>query len=282
MIRKHKPRTLQSARERWGAAVRALAALLLLLPAAAPGYGQPTDDRWRQRNDRGNRHEGLIDKPVGGADLLPLSFVGWQEAFASEVDWRVCYFLPEARPLRVFARELTDRHHYWMESKRVEGTGGSWQEWGPWPTGEVILKERIPAINLGILVQPERRRSEELVLVPAFVYHSAPPDAADHYLLVLAPGRRLRRVSFELRRLDDPRAEPVFARTLPGAKEPGLPISMRLPVRDLEAGWMKVLVSGDVPNRRDPVALELRFFHQPLSHECATDDYASAPGGVAR
>lgn len=278
MIREHPSRTQQSARKPCRAAVRCFAGLLLLLLAAGPGpgYGQPTDDRWRQRNDRGNRHEGLIDKPVGGPDLLPLSFVGWRETFTSDVDWWVRYFLPESSQLRVFGRELTDRHHYWMESKEVRGEGGCWDEWGPWPTGDVILKEKIPAVNLGILVQPEGDQGGELVLIPAFVYHSSLPESVSHYIFVLAPGRKLRQVSWELLRLDDPLAAPLRAGTLPGTREPGLPIAMRLPIQDLEAGWMKVLVSGVMPNRRDPVALSFRFFHQP---EGLTDDQGTARGG---
>lgn len=271
------PRAVRHARSggcswrRPGVVIPLLYGFLLAAVMVLPATGQPTQ-QWRERNDLGNRHEGLIDLPTGGADLLPLSFFGYREGFTSAVTLYVRYFMAEARDHRIFSRELTDLHHYWMESKMLRGDGGGWREWGPWPTADVILRERVATGNLGFLIRPERREGEPLVLIPAFIHHSTPPDALSGYTLVLRPGRKLKNVSWEVRRVGDDAAEPCAHGTDRAPRWPGVPFAIELPAAGLEAGWLKLLLHGEVPNRRDPVAFTFRFFHQPGLSRDSSDE----------
>ena len=101
--------------------------LLAHLPVLAQEGGWL--ERWRSRNDRGNRYEGRIEIPVSGSALELLSIVGQMEPFRDSVELSVRFFVPTdeqiacglaspaTKGVQVEARELREDKLYYMESK---------------------------------------------------------------------------------------------------------------------------------------------------------------------
>ena len=67
-----------------------------------------------ERNDRGNRCEGLVALPVSRPDLVLLSFAGYREPFEDDVDLKVKFFLAHDANVVIRGRDLRDRQQYWM------------------------------------------------------------------------------------------------------------------------------------------------------------------------
>lgn len=169
-------------------AVTLLLTLLALLSAApgVPGPPLKQGDDCKPENDRGNRCEGLISIQTGNPNLEVLSFTaGGGVKFAGDVVLKVKFFQDAPESLSIIAQELDPKRLYFMRVKQTQWLPARmWHEFGPWPTADVISKERIPDYNLGVLI-----RSDETHLRPALVYYSTPPASITKYRMQLRAGK---------------------------------------------------------------------------------------------
>jgi hypothetical protein len=220
-------------------------------------------DQWRKQNDRGNRYEGRIDIPVGKPDLELLSFAGWREPFTSDVILKVRFFLPTSAPVLIQGRELQDQTQYWMESKPADWRAGTWAEFGPWPTREVLRREGIPSENLGVVIKFHKATTAGEVLIPAFVYHSMLPALATKYTLHLRPNATLKKVTYVLYRIVNAQEVEVKTSSLVGDKVAGAPFLIELDVQSLSAGYMRLVLQAAYKNRLGELLQEYEFYHEP-------------------
>lgn len=237
-----------------------LATLIPLLSAEVLGRA----DEWKRRNDRGNRYEGRIEIPVGRPDLELLSFVGFREPFNDEVILRVRFFLPRPSEVFIQGRELQEQKQYWMESKPATWKAGAWNEFGPWPTREVISRDGTPWWNLGVLIRLRTQTTNGGEVVPAFVYHGDLPGSVTKYTVHLRPNATLRKVTYTLYRIAQRERIQVKSSTISGSLIAGNPFSLTFHVQDLPEGSMSLHIQGAFKNRVGGPVREYRFYHKPL------------------
>jgi hypothetical protein len=236
--------------------------LVSLLALLLAGDLLARTDKWKRQNDRGNRFEGRIEIPVGKPDLELLSFVGFREPFTGEVTLKVRFFLPTDAPVFIQARELQEDKHYWMESKRTSWRPGTWNDFGPWSTRDVLTREDIAPSNLGIVIRLHRDTGNGGEVLPAFVYHSTPPATFTRYTLHLRPTSTLKKVTYALSRIVDEREVGVKASSLLGEKIAGEPFPIELDARNLPDGPLRLVVQGEYKNREGGPLREYTFHHK--------------------
>ena len=234
-----------------------LAVLLATVPSQGVFADGPCE---KERDDRGNRCEGLIDLEVSRPDLVLLSFAGHRELFDDDVDLKVKFFLPRDAEVVIQGRELRDQRQYRMESKAVAYRARAWNEFGPWPTGEVLTREGIPASNLGVLIEVADDGRE---LAPAFVYHSELPASVDRYTLILRPNKTLSQVTYTLYRLAGDEELEVERQPL-GSRPASRPFPIRLDAESLDEGPLRLVIEAAVKNRREEILRQYDFYHKPL------------------
>lgn len=237
-----------------------VATVIPILSAEAIGR----TDEWRRRNDRGNRYEGRIEIPVGRPDLELLSFVGFQEAFDHDVTLKVRFFLPSHSEVFIQGRELQEQKQYWMESKPSAWKARAWNEFGPWPTREVLGRDGTPWWNLGVVIRLRKQTTNGGELVPAFVYHSTLPRSVTEYIVYLRPNSTLKKVTWSLYRIAN--NQKVEMKTLWGEKIAGEPFSVTFKVRGVPEGPMVLHIQGKFKNRMGGPIREYKFYHKPGIH----------------
>ncbi len=234
---------------------------LFLFLFLAVSAAQVAPEKWRQQNDRGNRFEGLVQVPAGLPDLELVSFVAYWEPFEAGATLRVLFYLPVEMPVVVESRELRDEKQYWMESKPQSWRAGAWNEFGPWPTRDVIAREGIAADNLGVVVRP-RGQSPSGTILPALVYHQHRPGSVERYSLYIRPNTTLRTVQYSADRASGARTVALAKGMLPGEKIAGEPFLIDLDFRGVKPGPVRLIINGTFKNRTGGPVRKFEFFHQ--------------------
>ncbi len=273
----HSATTEPTPRRRPMAAGLALLTGLILLSPISPwppicGSAAAQEDagrKWELRNDRGNRYEGRREIPVARPDFELLSFLGHQEDYDRGVDLQVLFFLPvppkgdkwdKDVSATVISQELRDEKQYWMRSKPESWQGGEWNQFGPWPTNEVLDREEIVAWDLGVYVELDS--GEDLRLAPAVLYHDERPTSIEVHTLQLRPNQDLKRLEVTVTRAGDQAGEVLLEDQLIDEMQVGEPILLDLEASRLPEGWLRVEVVGSVRGRIDKAFFELLFFHR--------------------
>lgn len=231
----------------------ALTGVSLTLSSAV--IAQEPSQRWKTRNDRGNRWEGRVEIPVGRPAIELLSFVGFREPYAGGEDLEVRFFLPQAADVVIRAREIEERVQYLMVVKDREWAAGEWNVFGSWPTGEVLAREGVPTGNLGVVVR--LGAGEAATWVPALIYHSSPPETLSSYLLHFRPGSDLSEIVY---RIYDGEEELSQARLVD--LRAFVPFAIELETAGLPAGSLRLELRGELRGK-----------------PCGAENQSSCPGG---
>jgi hypothetical protein len=169
--------------------------LSLLLIAASPA----DDERWRARNDRGNRYEGITAQPVSAApllDLIGLHAVKEEFTVREDAELYVTYYGgSHHKTARITAREIKRSAFYWMEAKpSAIRRKKQWNEFGPWPIREVLRPNRISSGNLAVLVSLDGNST----IAPAFIRKDRGPMRIEAYEAHFVVGKSLQDVKYRL------------------------------------------------------------------------------------
>ncbi|MCX6627147.1 MAG: hypothetical protein NTW28_05915 [Candidatus Solibacter sp.] len=233
----------------------------LILACLAVSSAQVASEKWRQQNDRGNRFEGLIEVPASLPDLELLSFVAHWEPFERGATLRVLFYLPVEMPVVVESRELREQRQYWMESKPRSWRRGAWNEFGPWPTTEVIAREGIASDNLGVVVRP-RGEAWASTILPALVYHQHRPESVNRYSLYIRPNTTLRTVQYSADRVSDAKTVDLAKGMLVSEKIAGEPFLIDLDFTGVKSGPVRLIISGTFKNRTGGPVRKYEFYHR--------------------
>ena len=243
----------------------ALSAVALSAVALSAVAQEDAGDRWARRNDRGNRYEGRREIPVSRPDFELISFLGHQEDYEVDVELRVGFFVPEAGGATIYAQELRDEKQYWMESKPGDWQVGGWNEFGPWPTREVLDEEQIAAWDFGLYVEVEAAAGSQdaIHLAPAVLYHSEVPDRLEVYTLCLRPNWDLKRLEVSVSPADGGGGEVILRDRVLHQMPVGEPIQLDLDAAGLpDATWLRLEAVGGIRGRIDEAVFEMFFFHK--------------------
>ena len=223
------------------------------------GLQAQTSEDWKRRNDRGNRYEGLVSISTGNPDLEVLSFTGFFEPFRGNVDLKMKFFMPFSANPFIIAHELDDQRQYWMEVKSAAWRSGTWNEFSPWPTNDVIAKEVIPWDNIGVLIKLNAGNQ----LAPAFVYHRYLPDRVQQYSFYLRSNRNLKNVRLTLEGTNTASKRTTQTLNL-GKQAASVPFSAHLNLNGFKEGMVRVIITREL--RDSPQSLPVReyvFYHKP-------------------
>lgn len=241
-----------------------LAVLLCATPATQVSP-DPQSDEWWQRNDRCNRYEGVTDLTTGNPDLEVLSFTGSQEGFGKEsVNLKVRFFNHAEGKLSIIAQEIETRSQYFMKVKQESWPTGRWNEFGPWPTGDIINKENVESNRLGVLISAGGNR-----LLPAFVYHSTLPATVSGYRMHLRSNKNFDVMRVSLYGNQDKGRPTPKPKALPG-QVANMPFSINLDVRGYGEGPMRIVIERCLRKETDKKRCtdklpdhEYLFYHRP-------------------
>jgi len=214
------------------------------------------DEAWKRRNDRGNRYEGLVSIRTGNPDLEVLGFIGFFEPFSDNVNLKVRFFVPSAAKPSIIAHEVEEEKQYWMEVKPQDWTVGAWNEFHPWPTGDVIFKEGIPWNNVTVLIRVGAD------LAPAFIYHRRSPNSAQSYILYLRSNRNLRSVHLTISG-KSLASQPILRVVRLGRQAANVPFPVRLDLSNFGEGHVRVMIERSLRNSPQTLPVhEYGFYHK--------------------
>lgn len=219
------------------------------------------DDEWKKQNDRGNRYEGRVSLEIGAPPIELIGFYGFREKFETGTNesLRVRFYLHDTLQVYLCAQEIERKEFYWMEAKPQKWQIG-WNEFGPWPSGEVISKLNLPANNIGVLVRSEKVYGSGPVS-PAILYYSAPPQTITEYTAYFRPGKALASGRYELYR--DCKESDLIKKGRIGRQSAGVPFVIRFALPEEWEGLVKLRVTVKVKGEITPVPplREYCFYH---------------------
>ena len=173
---------------------------LFILNLPFEAFCQP-DEKWKERNDKGNRYEGKISMKVRRPLIELISFYSFKEEYTQDSILKVRFYLHDNFHVYLVAQELERREYYWMEAKPQKWRIG-WNEFGPWPVAQVLGRYEIPAGNLGILIRLFEKEpyleGGSGYISPAILYHSSLPSEARDYTAYFMPGKSFSGGSYEI------------------------------------------------------------------------------------
>lgn len=231
----------------------------LILPAL--GLSQPTPE-WRKSHSFSNRYEGLVTLNTGDVDFEVLNFtVAPFPQIHGAVDLWVRFYCPQDMAATVFAHEIEVSQQYWMESREINLSAGARQEFGPWPTGDVILKEKVQPSNIAVVVRPQNLQLVDYLPAVIAQDRAAQPIIVDKYVLFLRSRHNLRTLTYEVQSAKPGAAAKVEAKTIDVPNLSGIPFQLPLDARKMADGPVRLILQGTVGSTKlQPVTI--RFYHQ--------------------
>jgi hypothetical protein len=236
-------------RRRFVAATFFLLGLYLSAPAE-------TDARLEYKR-RNNRFEGQKGLEVRAPDLDLLSFVAYQAAPERGSSLKLLFYLDRNRQAFITARELMVRKYYFMEPVRRDWNAG-WQEFGPWPTAEVLDRLNLPLRDIGVVCRLDNEGTGSGSVAPVWVYAEPPPRQALPYTLYFRPREDLSEVEYKVVGPEQQRpAADGQLRDLAG----GVPFSIRLDLSHQPEGLYTLSLLARYSDRPSGPKRSYTFFH---------------------
>lgn len=247
-------------RARSGIVIASILSLIWAIPASSQ-----SDLTYR---DRGNRHEGIKDRLLGGTTDVEL--ISMLADYAEETEQipgylRIKFYLERpSEKVSVTVRELRETYFYWMDKVQPSKSWPSGFNEFQWPTQDVIrpLNDRLGKLDvydLGVIVRlkaSEPTLAEELA--PAVLYHSSPPSVIDGYLFTFETSRDAQ-LAFTVYR--ESQEDPVFRAILPKVWG-GRPFTVRWVNPEAPEGLYRLVISGAFLTPLERVEQTLQFYHK--------------------
>jgi hypothetical protein len=243
--------------------------VVMLLTMLATSYSQA------QMRKFANRREGTTVHVDALEDFTLLAVHRHFELFPRNAKLNVRFFIPKLsnnskEKVVVEARELQDSVHYLMESENSSWRDGTWNVFGPWPTGDVIDTLGIEAGNLGVLAE-YRVPNRIPVCFPVDVYQDGKELGKHPYSFHFITGQDLQSLDISVTdeagvKLDLPRLNLLCNKKFnPNCKlyAAGSTQAFDLDMSSLPEGEYHVNLTGHVPGSATPTSFEIVLYHHP-------------------
>jgi hypothetical protein len=195
-------------------------------------------------------------------------------AFAPGSTLRVKFFLPAASPQEpaldptkvvIEAREIVPTRNYFMRSKAAPWQAGAWNDFGPWPTVDVLDSQGIQATNLAVLASYSLKDGSRVYL-PVEVLAGVPPSTASTYTFQFT-------TSYEIHSLETTLTSPSGkVEVLPAIQcsagptcivyEADSPHAFTIDMKDRPQGIYRLHLHGHVPNSKFQPELSIQIYHK--------------------
>jgi hypothetical protein len=237
----------------------ALVAFLISLMVLHDAQGEGQDPYLYKQ--RGNRNEGIKGIPVSAPDLELVSFVAYREQLdaGSDADLKLRFYMKGDGDLYITAKELVVSRYYVMNPTQTKWRRG-WQEFSPWPTGEVLRPLGISVDQIGIVGRPDGTLVGSGEIVPLILYRSKLPPSLTRYTLHCRPKEDLRSVTYRVYRIADGKLiSSDLLRNLIG----GTTFRLVVDLPGEKMGDYKIVLEGNYKERLGGPTRTYRFFHMP-------------------
>jgi hypothetical protein len=208
----------------------------------------------------GDRCEGLYAQPVGAATLRVVSFTAGAARFRTEEPNPISIAWPKVKdgPIRLRAKSLRSNLYYQMDTLQPQ-TESSFS----WPT-DVISRLSIDARDMGLAGWTEARvgGEKETVYLPLTVRQGGDAVAAQDYRLLIAPGQRLKSVSWSIYRYDE--TDQRYHQVPPQGRQQSNVVgsSVPIPIRGLPGkGIYYIEVTGELAADGLSTSRKIWFYH---------------------
>jgi len=249
---------------------KCLAIVGIFLATRVAAYGQV-----QGMQSFGNRVEGTTIHPDALNDFTLVAVHRNFKPFPHDANLNVRFFLPSLlgnpnKDVVVEAIELQDSVHYLMRSKSVSWKDGSWNNFGPWPTKDIIDKLTIESSNLGVLA--EYQVANRLpVYLPVDVYEKDKQFVGHAYTFHFITGQDLQALDISVTN----RAGKEMKLQVPMLKcnktfnpncrlyAAGSTQAFDLDMSSLAEGEYHLKLTGHIPGNSTPTSLEIVVYHHP-------------------
>lgn len=228
---------------------------------------------YAQLRDFNNRIEGT-EIPHGDADMQLLGVLRSSIVFTPASTLHAVFFLPsnsqanaiiDTGQVVVEAREIVPTRNYFMRSKAAQWRLGSWNDFGPWPTADVIDPQGIQPTNFAIAASYSMSDGSRVYL-PVELLASKAPSSTAVYTVQFS-------TAYELHSLDVTLTSPSgVVQTLPSAQCPGFATctlfeadssqSLTIDLQNRAPGIYQVHLVGHVPGSTLHPELSIKIYHQ--------------------
>jgi hypothetical protein len=220
-----------------------------------------------------NRTEGTW-APHGNADMEVLGVLRSPIKFISKSSLNVHFFLPALasgatsstqQSVSIQAREIIPIHNYYMQSKPGTWSFGAWNDFSPWPTGDVIDSLGIDASNLAVSASL-RLDTGALVYLPVEVLTARGASSLSTYTLQVTSSWNLHSVETTLTTPAGNRELLPLSQCSAGPTcilhDADTPFSCTLDLTGRPEGIYRIHIRGDVPNNSFHPELSIQIYHR--------------------
>ncbi len=210
--------------------------------------------------ERGNRMEGIKPIDVSVYDLELLSFVSYIEPteLNLDVDLRIRFFADEDTNIFISAKELMPQKSYLMHPNKTEWLKG-WQEFGPWPTSEVLKPLKITIDELGIVARLRKDWPGSGTVIPLYIYHSKLISKIEGYTIHLKSKENLDKVQYTLYRLGS--TIPIKENTVFSKFYGGVAFPIKLDLADQKSGYFNLVIDCEFESKIGGPKRKFTFYH---------------------
>jgi hypothetical protein len=228
---------------------------------------------YAQLRDFKNRIEGT-EIPHGDADMQLLGVVRSAIVFAPASTLHAVFFLPTASQanslidtakVTIEAREIVPTRNYFMRSKAAQWQLGVWNDFGNWPTSDVIDPQGIQPTNFAVSASYSLGDGSRVYL-PVEIIAGRQPSPTSTYTIQFS-------TAYEIHSLDITLTSPTgVVEALPSAQCPGPATctlyeadsshSLSIDMQNRPLGVYQVRLLGHVPNSTFHPELSIKIYHQ--------------------
>jgi hypothetical protein len=233
---------------------------LLALAVFVPASTSAVDDDYNYRQ-HGNRMEGLRRIPTSGSDVDLLSFIACRERISTQggANLRIGFYVPSAGAVHLIATEI-GRHgpsHYQMRPLQKTWDAG-WQEFGPWPTTDVLVPLGIPLESIGVVARVGTESEGSGAITPVALYANSRPTDCATYSMWLLPTNTLSTLDVVVASA----AGHIFHRDRLLALPANAPFQVTFSLKAAPDGEYRAFLDGRELDRTTGPARRFTFHHQ--------------------
>ena len=215
--------------------------------------------------DRGDRYEGIKEKPISGYDIELISArVDYKEEVMQMPDrLKVSFYLERPTKVYLIVRELDYKHHYWLDKVQPPkpwrlGFSNVFE----WSTRDVIKQlDALQIYDLGVVARLEKPEPSKVERVaPVILYHSQLPALINAYLFTFKTSNDARLTCSIYK---EGESEPLFTQVHPRQRS-GRPFTVRWHTSTAVEGFHRLVVSGYFLDTNNPITQTVSFYYQPV------------------
>ena len=242
----------------------ALSALVITLAFALQSSALAADDYAYKL--RGNRHEGVKDRPISGynVELLSATVDFFEEPVDPQGLLRIRFYLPEDGAVYLVVREIDRKHNYWLDSVQPDRWKKGFGNEFKWPLSDVIRPMGIRKPELAVVARiDERFPTNPEAVAPAIFYQNRLPNTIEAYIFTLKTGARSK-VTCKIYKDGDTKE---YASSEFPQQDGGQPFTFKWDASRAVEGRYRLVITGIVLNTSAPLQPIVRFYHQPKISE---------------